>query len=257
MAKKVTNFNALRPVIVAAHKAGNRKAITKDMVQAADVDNSYFLAWQKDVNALRQTIADYVQKKRALQYGYQYEGKDISEDDVFASKERIFPKWKEILQVGESTKTERELKVDINDIEDLIGFAWDFMDSGKGTVMTIQTEQLFRKKVESLLGCAIAKNAVLGDGDRDILNAFRSAERRIQNCIDTKAELDEQIKSIELMKRGLPETEVKFIAYLDNQINAIKEQLKTNAESKANAEADQKKYSADAQVILQRIRYAK
>lgn len=257
MAQKTTNFNELRPVIITAHKAGNRKAITRDMVQGADIDVAYFNEWVKDCNALRFTVADYVQKKFALKYGYELDGKKITSDDLFAAKELIFPKWKDILQVGESSKTEKELHVDVDDIEDLIGFVWDFMDSGKGTVQTIVTDQIFRKKVEAMLGCAIAKNAVLGDGDRDILTQFRSAEKRVQNAIDKQSELETQRKSYDLDLKGLPATEVWGRKFLENKITEIDAELKALVESKANAEADVAKYSGDAKAILNRIRYAK
>lgn len=255
--KKITNFNALRPVIIEAHKSGNRKAINKDMISGAGIDNEYFLMWQSDCNKLRETVADYVMKKRAVKYGYQIGGVDITSDDVFAARERIFPKWKEILQTGEAKKDARELRVDVDDVEDLIGFVWDFMDSGKGTVEHIVTEQIFRKKVESLLGCAIAKNAVLDDNDRDKLTAFRSAEKRIQNCIDTKAELKAEKSSLEKVLASIPETEENFRKFITQKIDAIDEDLKANAEAKSKAEADQKKYSADAKQILSKIRFTK
>lgn len=255
--KKITNFNEMRDVIITAHKAGNRKAISKDMVSGANVDVRYFNAWQSDVNALRATVANYVLKKRALKYGYQIANKDVTADDVFAAKELIFPKWKEVLQVGEIDKNDKELHVDVDDVEDLIGFVWDFMDSGKGTVETIVTEQIFRKKVESLLGCAIAKNAVLEDGDRDTLTSFRSAERRVQKCIDAKADLEATLKTHKDMLANLKNEEVAFKAYLENLITADEKAIADNDEAKANAEADVAKYSADAKVVLNKIRFAK
>ena len=254
---KVYNINALRPAIIAAHKAGNNRAITKDMVTGADIDIQYFNAWVQDVNKLRTTVAEYVTLKRALKYGYQVANKDVTEDDVFAARERIFPKWKDILKTGEKDQTSKELHVDEADVEDLTGFVWDFMDSGKGTVETIVTEQIFRKKVESLLGCAIAKNEVLQDGDRDTLKAYQSAQKRITNCNDAKTELEAQKKSYKLLLDGLKDEEKAFKDYLQNKINAVDEELKSNTEKKADAESDLKKYSADAKAILQRIRNAK
>lgn len=257
MATKTTNFNELRPVIITAHKAGNRKAITKDMVQGAEVDIAYFNEWVKDVNALRATVAGYVHKKFALKYGYELDGKKVTADDLFAAKELIFPKWKDILQVGESSNTEKELHVDVEDIEDLIGFVWDFMDTGKGTVQTIVTEQIFRKKVESLLGCAIAKNAVLNDSDRDAISNFRSAEKRVQKAIDNISELETQKKGYEINLKGLSDAEVNFKAFLESMITNCDTQIKAQEEAKANAEADVAKYTADAKAVLNRIRYAK
>lgn len=255
--KTISNFNALRPVIVTAHKGGNRKAISKDMVSAAGISSDYLLLWQSDCNKLRRTVADYVLKKRAVKYGYQIGGVDITADDVAAAREAIFPKWKEILQVGEKSKEAKELRVDVDDVEDLIGFAWDFMDSGKGTVEHVVTEQIFRKKVESLLGCAIAKNEVLDDSDRDKLTSYRSAEKRIQNAIDTKAELDAQKKSLDELLKSIPDKEEKFQKYLKGKIAEIDEELKATAERKSEAEKDRRKLSADANAILQRIRFAK
>lgn len=255
--QKITNFNEMREVIITAHKGGNRKAISKDMVAGANVDNKYFIAWQTDCNKLRMTVADYVLKKRAVKYGYEMNGKKVTADDVFAARELIFPKWKEILQVGEIDKNDKELHVDVDDVEDLIGFVWDFMDSGKGTVETIVTEQIFRKKVEALLGCAIAKNAVLEDADRDTLTAFRSAERRVQQCIDAKAELEATLKMHKDMRAGLPDTEKSFAEYLDNMITADEKAIKDNDNKKADAEDDVAKYSADAKRVLNKIRYAK
>lgn len=255
--KKVTNINALRPVIVASHNSGNRKAITKEMVQGADVDSSYYNAWVADCNKLRRTVADYVIKKNAFLDGYKANGLEVTEADVQAARDLIYPKWKEILQVGEPKKDSKELHVSEMDIEDLIKFVWDFMDSGKGTVKSINTEQIFRKHVESLLGCAIAKNEVLDDIDRDNLNNYRSAQRRIQNAIDAKAELLITLDSYKKTLAGLPDTEVQYKKFLENMITEKETEIKAEDEKKATAEADAKKYNAEAQKILRRIKTIK
>lgn len=258
MAKKTTtNFNALRSVIIEAHNGGNHKAISKDMVSGAGIDNEYFVMWCNDCNKLRLTVADYVLKKRAKKYGYEIAGKDVTDKDISKAREAIFPAWKEILQTGENSKDARELKVDVDDVEDLIGFVWDFMDSGRGTVEHIVTENIFRKKVESLLGCAIAKNAVLEDGDRDTLTAFRSAEKRIANAKETTTELKNQKEALENLKKSLPATEKKFAEYLNTQLAAIDEEISATADAKAKAEKDKKAVAATAKEILNRIRYAK
>ena len=257
MATKTTNFNEMRPVIITAHKSGNRKAITRDMVQGAEIDIRFLNEWIRDVNELRATVKEYVKRKFALKYGYLLDGKEVTEDDLFASKELIFPKWKEVLQVGEESKDYKELHVDVQDVDDLISFACDYMDTGKGSCECVVTEQIFRKKVETLLGCAIAKNEILDDTDRDTLSDFRSAQNRVQKAIDKKAELETSKKSFDIILKGLPDTEKGFKKYLENKIAEIDAELKKNEVSKAEADADVKKFSHDAKAILNRIRYAK
>jgi len=255
--KKVTNFNALRDVIIIAHNTGNRKAITKDMVQGANIDMTYFNAWVTDVNKLRRTVAEYVIKKNAFLDGYKANGLEVTEADVQAARDLIYPKWKEILQVGEPKKDSKELHVSELDIEDLIKFVWDFMDSGKGTVKNINTEQIFRKHVEALLGCAIAKNEVLDDIDRDNLTAYRSAQRRIQQAIDAKADLLIQLDGYKKTLAGLSAEEVQYKKFLENMITQKETEIKAEDEKKVNAEADAQKYNKAAQDILLRIKAVK
>lgn len=262
MAKTTTNINALRPIIVAAHNSGNHKAISKEMVQGANVDVEYFSAWVADVNALRETVKEYVLVKMAVRNAEDGNGffrnKKVTSDDVFAARELIFPKWKEVLQVGEPKKNEKQLRVDEGDVEDLVKFAWDFMDSGKGTVKTIQSEQVFRKYVESMLGCIIAKNDVLDDDDRDALQSFRSAEKRVQKCIDEKSELNTQLKSFKLTRESLPKNgEEMYKKFLDNKITELEEALEKNEDKMETAKKDVAKYTKQARVILERINQAK
>lgn len=249
---KVYNFNSMRPAIVAAHNQGNRKAINKDIVDGAGIDNAHFIQWQADVKALQDTVWDYVQKKKNARFD-----SSIDEGVLYAARNRIFPKWKEILAVGEKDSKAKELHVDEADVEDLIGFAWDFMATTKGTAEVKTTDQIFRKKVESLLGCAIAKNAVLDDNDRDTLSQFYAAQRSIQKAIDTKAELELSMKNFTNMKADVPETEKQFLTYIDKQIKALKEQIAAVDEQKATAEANEKKYAKDAKAIELKIKAAK
>jgi len=248
--KKVTNFNAMRPVIIVAHNDGNTKAINQDMVKGAGIDVSYFTMWKSDCEKLRATVWDYVQKKKNSRFDA-----TITEDVLYAARERIFPKWKEILSTGEAKKDTRELHVSERDVEDLVGFAWDFMATSHGTVEARTTEQIFRKKVESLLGCAIAKNEVLDDTDRDTLSAFYGAQRSIQKCIDKLAELEASIKNY---KELATKTESEdFKAFLEKQIKLVETEVKAEKENKAKAEATQKEHSAAAQAIELKIRFAK
>lgn len=250
--KKVTNFNAMRPAIVNAHNQGNTKAINRDMITGAGIDMGFFTMWQNDVKKLQETVWDYVQKKKNSRFDA-----SIDEGTIYAARERIYPKWKEILSVGEAGVDTTELHVSESDVEDLIGFAWDFMATSKGTAETKTTDQIFRKKVESLLGCAIAKNAVLEDRDRDILQKYYSAQKRIQKCIDEIAELQVSLKNYDMMLADIPETETNFRSFIDRKKNEVNDQIKALQESKANAEKDQADVATDAKDIEKKIKAAK
>ena len=132
------------------------------------------------------------------------------------------------------------------------------MDSGRGTVWHEVPEQIFRKKVESLLGCIIAKNAVMSSDDYEIVSSFKSAQRRIQQCIDKASELEIQKKGYVMTRNGLNEdVEKQYCEFLDNMITRVEADIKANAESKAKAEADEKKYSKQATAILKGIKTLK
>lgn len=248
---KINNFNAMRPALVVAHNQGNKKAITKDLIDGAGIDNRYFVQWQADVKALQKTVEDYVDKRKNGRFNA-----DITEGDIYAARERIFPKWKEVLSCAEKDKDARALHVNEADVEDLIGFAWKFMDTGVGTAECHVDEKAFRRQVESLVGCMIAEKEILTDSERDILDRYNKATKRIQTCIDTLSELETKKKDWELMKGELPETEKGFGAFIEKQIRAIDEQIKATNEMKYMAEMEEKAVSTDAKAIQLKIKYA-
>ena len=250
MANKNYNFNAIRPLIVIAHNQGNKKPINKDMVDGAGIDARYFTQWQADVKALQKTVEDYVDKRKNGRFNA-----EITEGDIYAARERIFPKWKEVLHCAEKDKEARILHVDPADVEDLIGFAWKFMDTGVGTAECHVDEKAFRRQVESLIGCMIAEREMLTDHERDVLDKYNKATRKIQNCIDTLAELEKAQKDWELKKGELPESEALFGTYIDNQLRNIAEQIKVTKEQKYNAEMEEKAVSTEAKAIQLKIKY--
>ena len=249
MAKKIINFNAMRPVIIKAHSADycNSKAITKEMVVGAGVYMEHFARWQKDVDALRETVCEYVKLKHDT---------SAKDEDVYASRERIFPKWKEILKTGENDRTSKELHVTTYDIDSLVGYAEQFMATSRGTMITFTTKQIFRKHVEALLGCRIAQNAVMSDSDRDTLQAYYSAQKRIQNCIDTASDLKTQKENYMSMKESAKD-EPAFLAFIDRMIKGVEEQEKANEESRTKANEALAKVSKDAKAIEAKIKEIK
>lgn len=250
MARKNYNFNTIRQLLVIAHNNGNKKPINKDMADGAGIDVSYLIQWEADVKALQKTVEDYVDKRKNGRFNA-----DITEGDIYAARERIYPKWKEVLHCAEKEKDSRDLHVNEADVEDLIGFAWDFFDTGVGTGECHVDPKVFRRKVESLLGCMIAEKEMLTDSERDILIRYNKATKKIQSCIDTLAELDIAKKDWELKKSELPETEELFGVYIDNQIRSINDQIKLTEEQKYKAEMEEKLVSTDAKKIQLKIKY--
>jgi hypothetical protein len=249
MAKKIWNINAMRPVIIKAHGADycNSKAITKEMVIGAGVDMSYFLRWQNDVNALRETVCEYIKLKHDT---------TAKDEEVYAARERIFPKWKSILEAGENTKEERELHVTPYDIDSLVGYAEQFMATSRGTIITYTTKQIFRKYVEALLGCRIAQNAVMTDSDRETLQTYYSAQRRIQNCIDIASDLKTKKEAFNLMKDDA-KNEPAFLKFIERKIREIEEQERVNIDNRSKADETLTKVAEKAKIIEARIKTIK
>lgn len=250
--KKVINYNACRPLIVAAHNDGNKKAITREMFVGANIDTGYFEMWKSDVAKLQKAVWEYV----ALKFNAKCDD-TIKPEVVQAARNRIYPAWKEILSDGEENRNTRQLHVSESDVEDLVGFAWNFMDSGRGTVQCQVGANVFRKKVESLLGCAIAKNAVLTDADRDLIKTYNALQARIKSCGDKIVELDGAIKEWQKMAAKLKPEEAQFREFIDGKIAEIETEKAETTKAQGKAEIELKKCAKDAQAALKKIKLAK
>ena len=135
-------------------------------------------------------------------------------------------------------------------------YAEQFMATSRGTMITYTTKQIFRKYVEALLGCRIAQNAVMSDSDRDTLQSYYSAQRRIQNCIDTASDLKTQKENYMSMKESAKD-EPAFLAFIDRMIKGVEEQEKANDESRTKANEALAKVSKDAKAIEAKIKEIK
>ena len=251
MAKKATyNFGQeMYKVLVIAHNMGNTKAINKDMVAGADIDATFLTQWIYDVRTLQGAVSDYVMKKKNANVD-----STITEGDVYAARQRIYPKWKEILRCGEKDKYSKELHVQESDIEDLYGYACKFMSTVNGTIETLQTEKMFRKSVESLLGCRIAGNRVLDAEKRDILEAYYSASKSVAHYIDIIADLEGKKKDWQMLIPADASDDAKKI--VNDQILKIDDAIKTAKENKQKAEAKEREFSTRAMKIENEIKVA-
>lgn len=246
-------YAELRPVIVDAHNAGNKKAISKkDIEDYPDVRATAFTQWEARCKLLRDATFFYVQKKKNARFD-----NDITAEDIQSAREKIYPMWKELLSFGEKSKYAKELRCSEADVEDLIGFVWKFVDTGKGTAETVVKETEFRKKVESLLGCIIARNAVLDDIERETLSKYRKALSRQTKAQDKIDELNKTMASLEITYKGIPEANKDFRDYMEQKILEVKSQIAEQEEKLANAKSDEQQVKKDAVTIQNKMKQAK
>ena len=249
--RKINNYNAMRPALVASHNLGNKHALTAQEVACAGVQNLQFEAWKQDVNALRMVVAEYVTLKKNSRFD-----SSITEEMLTKAYNKIYPKWKEVLGAGEKSKVTKELRVNPRDVEDLVGFVWTFTVTSNGTVEAIVGEQVFRRKVEALVGCAIAKNAVLSDEDREINDKYRGAVKSLATAEDKIAEIEAIIK---VRKEDIEEHKDNedFRDFLEKLLEADKATLKDAETRKQNAEAEIRRLEKRAQAIDAKVKRAK
>lgn len=241
--------SAMHDALVVAHNSGNKKAITADVATGAGVGAADFEAWKSDVNALREVVWAYVVKKNEARCDSK-----VTDAQLKASRNLIFPKWKEVLSGGEKRCLEKTMHVDPVDVEDLIGFCWDFMATTEsGTIQTKVGELVFRRKVESLVGVIMAKNEILNDDDRDTLTKYYGYQRTITQKLTTISE-HEKLKKTYILTRDTNKGEKEFVKYLNNMIKDEEKAIKDAQNDMEEAEKERDKIAEKAQAIEARIK---
>ena len=218
--QKVVASNSMRPALVLAHNANNQKVITKKDCEDCGIAESHLQQWIKEVEELRVVVAEYVRAKH---------DHNVSQEQATLKRNAIFPKWSAILEAGECSPFIKELRVTPLDVDSLVGYSEFFVPTAVGTQIGATTEKVFRKYVESLVGCKMAKNAVLTDEDRDKLKEYRKTERRI-------ATNNELIKETTAKNAGL--IEIKSKASADDFKAYMSELIKANQEIITKAKKD-------------------
>lgn len=231
----------MRAAIIKAHNDCNRKAIDRQRIADADVDNQVFLAWQADVDRLHDVVFNYVKKKKDARFD-----ENITEAEVRAARELIYPKWKEILRYGDEYA--KELHVREDDVEDLYKFAWEFFGvENKGTVETSAAHNEFRRNVEALLGCAIAANKVMSLTDKDIVDKYQTAQKNLESALKAMTDLTKTITELDDLLLEVEDGKMKN--YLEAQKKIAEEELKKAEEKQKKAEKTIKKYAETSQRI--------
>ena len=172
------DVNVMRPALIEAHYACNKHAIKKSEAEDAGVVERMFDKWKESITKLQSTITPYIKAKMEV---------PIDEVKCQEAREKIFPAWEKILEVGEENPETPELEATEQDVDSLVGFAETYIGSAKGTLWSVQTDQKFRKDVEAFLGCKIIINVVLDHAERDLV---RNYERSLVTIVTKQKELD-------------------------------------------------------------------
>ena len=220
MATKIYNINEMRDAIVFSHNEGLKKAIDKNVCNVLGVDITYFNAWVEDVKKLKSAVDAYVKIKKDPNTP---KDKELKKKASAARKE-IYPLWKALLENGEAAKDKTELHADPLDVESLVGYDEEFCYiEGKGRAETLQTDQLFRKKVEFLLGCKIAQQQFMDEDKRELVNTYQGALKAITTNEQRIKEIDKQIEYLASVKSTLPDVDgiEDTIAFFDVQIKDL------------------------------------
>ena len=253
MAKKTYNINAIRQALINAHNSGNKKNLTRDMLEGAGIQGEYFTYWQASVETLRTKVVAYVD----LAWRQKFDSKNTA-DQLKAAREEIYPAYKDILSQGEPDKETKKLKVDETDVERLIKFAWNFSSAAGATTMVNVEKKKFRLEVEKLMGCIITQAEILSDADRDKLTKYNKADKTVtksQERIDEIAKLTKEMETKRSAKKELLnelnitgeqadkliEEYTNLILTLNNEKKALDEKISANKAIMAEVAEDVKK----------------
>ena len=262
MAKKnIYNINAIRPALIAAHNNGNKKNLTRDMLEGAGIQGEYFAYWQQSVETLRTKVVAYVN----IAWNQKFDSK-ITAEQVSEARNEIYPAYKDILSQSEADKETKKLHVDETDVERLIKFAWNFTSAAGATTMVNVEKKKFRLEVEKLMGCIITQAEILSDSDRDKLNTYNKNAKSVEKGEDRIAEIKTSIKALEgardaknnlLAELGITGKKAEEITSdITAQIVALNNERKALDQKISDAKAAMAEVADDVKAIRLRVQYS-
>ena len=160
-------INAMRPALIGAHKLNNKKAITQQDAIMAGVSEDKFREWCDKCESCRQLVEEYCKLKQV---------QSVEQEKLTLAYGRLFPAWRELVACGAEKDFHKNWFIRKEDVDSLVGYNETFIATDMGTQFGNATPVIFRKKVESLIGCRIAANEVMNNKDRDdpLLNGRES-----------------------------------------------------------------------------------
>lgn len=222
MTKKDFAINAMRRAIIEAQKTGNRHAIyLKDATKLGITEERWY-QWKLDVAHLQEVVTPYV---KAAADG------EKTDEELTKLRRDIFPTWRKILKTGEEDIFHPKMFVRKADVDELIGLGKRYLNvQDVGSVQAEQSEEIFRKGVERLIGCRISGLGFLDATEADIIEAYQFAKSKAKRLMK---ELDG-----ETTKKGYMPGIIKTIETVENSIKEMIEK-RTAMEAMADmAEGD-------------------
>lgn len=249
MAKKMTNYETMRPAIVKAHNSGNVKAIDLQRVQDCNIDEDELKTWKRKIKDLQNRCGHYVISRAEKRYN-----PEMTDEMLDQKKQDIFPVWKDLLGYTDGKKF--EIPVEERDLEYLTEFAWRFMATENGTVEASVKDGVFRRSVEALIGVKIARNSALGDEDTKTLKEYYDAIKSEERALEKIKKINGNIEELETVLKGIGKGDEQkpFRDYIENMINKEKENKEKQDKRAKEAKATQIAKADKAKEIETRVK---
>lgn len=197
----IYNINEMRKVLVAARENGNKGTINKALCEEHGVAEVWFNMYVESIKKLYLATCEYITIKHSVA---------ATEDEKKASREKLYPLWKNILSNGEKGKHTHELRCSETDIDSIVGYCEIFIndrnniDNEEDFVsykeIAHQKESRFRKNIEILLGIRIAGIEVMSDTKRNFLLEQRKYMNKRKKAQFKKEEVERHLKDLKRIK---------------------------------------------------------
>ena len=217
---KVYNINEMREALIAARKTKNEKVIDKALCAQLGIAEGYFDMHKALCRKLHAAVCDYLTVKHTP---------NAEEKDIKASEQKVWDIWKSALSSAEKKKNEKEIKCSPYDVEDLVTFVATFSDSrnddkGRKVWSVNSSENVFRKKVETMLGIRIEGAAALTSAESEYLFTEKRLLKSIRSTEKAISDGKESIKTLTGLMNACTTDEAKKIYKAD--IEELKAQQK-------------------------------
>lgn len=270
----------IREMLVMASKNGNRRAMSVKDAEKVKAGDMELTRWKSEVAKLRKVLNPYVIAKH---------GKETEDKELTAMRKKIYPVWDKLIK---TLGLDENVLIRKADVDSLIGYNERFVRSTEiGTIQAVQSADLFRKQIESLLGCRMRQFECLTAEDGDLIVQYEQAVRAIKRLTVllegytrqdgskvngkedelAEAEHDKRATEKRLAKLANLQGEAtgdiadfmeeqkkvmeRQIAELDGEIEVLKDEIKEAKQKLAEAKEFEEANRADYEVLIDRIKH--
>ena len=176
------------------------------------------------VHQIEHTLYNAVQEYIALRKKQRYDS-TIKATHLRDARNKIMPIWRAIVKSGENWDSDVRLHISVHDVEDLVGFGWKFVYRASAGVAEVeQGRQVFRRLVESLIGCMMAKSAYMSEDDYKKVKEYDGLVSGIEKAGIRLDEIKVEQKAwASLIKEN---TSDDFKDFIRGEINALEAETK-------------------------------